>query len=125
MDIYERLKKLNIELPPPPPPGGLYSPIKYFGDKLIYTSGVGPTDSTGAAVYTGILGRDLSVEEGAAAARLATLNILGVLDAQLGDLNKIKTIETGKIRNCDQRTARQYPRGDRAAYRTQVKPKAD
>ena len=92
MDIYERLKELNIELPSPPPPGGLYSPIKYFGDKLIYTSGVGPTDSTGAAVYTGILGRDISIEEGAAAARLATLNILGVLHAQLGDLNKVKSI---------------------------------
>ena len=61
MDIYERLKELNIELPSPPPPGGLYSPIKYFGDKLIYTSGVGPTDSTGAAVYTGILGRDMTM----------------------------------------------------------------
>lgn len=92
MDIYDRLKELGIELPPAPPPGGLYAPVKFFGDKLVYTSGVGPTDPTGAAVYSGKVGADLTVEEGQAAARLATINLLSVLHAQLGDLNRIKQV---------------------------------
>ena len=75
MDVYERLKELGIELPPAPPPGGLYSPIKLFGSNLVYTSGVGPTDPTGGAVYSGKVGTDLTLEEGQAAARLATINL--------------------------------------------------
>lgn len=92
MDVYERLKELNIELPPPPPPGGLYSPIKLFGANMVYTSGVGPTDSTGAAVYSGKVGAEVTPEEGQQAARLATINLLALLHAQLGDLNRIKQI---------------------------------
>ena len=92
MDVYEKLRELNIELPPAPPPGGLYAPVKYFGDKLVYTSGVGPTDVTGKPVYEGKLGDTVSLEEGQAAAKLATINLLSVLHAQLGDLNRIKQI---------------------------------
>ena len=92
MDVYERLKELGIELPPAPPPGGLYSPIKLFGSNLVYTSGVGPTDPTGGAVYSGKVGTDLTVEEGQAAARLATINLLSVLHNHPGDLNRIKQI---------------------------------
>ena len=92
MDVYERLKELGIELPPAPPPGGLYSPIKLFGSNLVYTSGVGPTDPTGGAVYSGKVGTDLTLEEGQAAARLATINLLSVLHNHLGDLNRIKQI---------------------------------
>lgn len=92
MDIYERLKALGIELPPAPPPGGLYAPVKFFGTNLLYTSGVGPTDPTGKPIYAGKLGAELTVEQGQDAARLATLNLLSILHAQLGDLNRIDTI---------------------------------
>ena len=92
MDIYERLRQLQIELPAPPPAGGLYAPVKLFGANLAYTSGVGPTDQQGNAVYSGKVGTDLTLEEGQAAARLATLNILSILHAQLGDLNRIRRI---------------------------------
>ena len=92
MDVYARLNELGIELPPPPPPGGLYSPIKLFGTNMVYTSGVGPTDPTGAAVYSGKVGAELTLEQGQQAARLATINLLSVLHHQLGDLNRIKQI---------------------------------
>lgn len=92
MDVYKRLKELNIELPPAPPPGGLYTPVDLFGSNLAYTSGVGPTDASGAAVYSGKVGSDLTLEEGQAAARLATINLLSVMHAQLGDLNRVKQI---------------------------------
>ena len=92
MNVYERLKALQIELPTAPPPGGLYAPVKIFCGNLVYTSGVGPTDPTGKPLYVGKIGAELSVEEGQAAARQATLNLLPVLHAELGDLNRIDCI---------------------------------
>ena len=92
MDVYERLEELGIELPEPPPPGGIYTPVIEFDGNLVYTSGVGPTDATGAAVFTGKLGEGLSVEQGQEAARLTALNLLGLLHARLGDLRRIKKI---------------------------------
>ena len=92
MDVYERLKELKIELPPAPPPGGLYTPVDLFGTNLAYTSGVGPTDVSGASMYSGKVGAELTLEQGQAAARLATINLLSVLHAQLGNLNRVKQI---------------------------------
>ena len=90
MDVYERLAELGIELPEPPPPGGIYTPVVEFSENLVYTSGVGPTDHTGAPVFTGKLGEDLSIEQGQEAARYTMLNLLGLLHARLGDLRRIK-----------------------------------
>ena len=39
---------------------------------------------------TGRVGADLSVEEGAAAARICAINTLAALEAYLGDLNRVK-----------------------------------
>jgi len=53
-------------------------------------SGHGPQSSDGSfAVPLGKLGRDLTVEQGYAAARLAALSILGSLHRTLGDLDRI------------------------------------
>lgn len=90
MNIYENLEKLNIKLPEPPPAGGLYTPVRPFGDKLYYISGIGPAVN-GKAEFLGKLGSDLTNEQGQAAARAATLNILAVIHRDLGDLNKIKS----------------------------------
>jgi len=92
MDVYEQLKELGIELPAPPPPGGIYSPTIEFNGNLVYTSGVGPTDPTGAPMFTGRLGEDLSIEQGQEAARLTMLNLLGLLHTNLGDLRRINRI---------------------------------
>ena len=91
MCVYEKLGELGYSLPEPPPPGGLYEPVKAFGEKLLYTSGVGPTQN-GKPVYTGKVGAELSLEEAGKAAVLTTLNLLSVLHRHIGDLNKIKSI---------------------------------
>lgn len=103
MNVYERLKELGIELGNPPPPGGLYAPVKEFGENFVYTSGVGPTAADGSPVFSGKVGRELTLEEGQAAARLATVNLLSVMHAQLGDLNRIKKIvkQLGFIASAD------------------------
>ncbi len=91
MDIYERLKELGITLPAAPAKGGVYTPAREFGEvgKLVYVSGCGPQEN-GVSHYNGKIGKDLSLEEGQKAARCCALNLLAVLQAKLGDLNKIR-----------------------------------
>lgn len=35
-EIDEKLKKMGITLPEPPAKGGLYTPVKEFGDHFLY-----------------------------------------------------------------------------------------
>ncbi len=87
MGVYDALKNLGLELPEPPPRGGLYRPVKQVGP-MLYVSGQGPTER-GKPLFTGKLGREVSVETGQAAARRCVLNALAVLQAYLGDLDRI------------------------------------
>ncbi|MCI8397890.1 MAG: RidA family protein [Oscillibacter sp.] len=87
MDVYERLKELNIALPEGLAAGGLYRPVNQTGN-LLFVSGQGSID--GGKQLTGRLGVNLSVEEGQAAAKVCAINTLSALQAYLGDLNKIK-----------------------------------
>ncbi len=57
----------------------------------MFISGQGATKN-GQPVVTGKVGGERTIEEGRAAARICTLNALSVLDAYLGDLNKIKSV---------------------------------
>jgi len=91
MDVYAKLKELNIALPEAPSPGGLYTPVVEFSEKLAYMSGCVPADIPGVRIK-GKLGSDLTVEEGQAAARAAALNLLAVMHRDLSDLNRIKRI---------------------------------
>lgn len=86
-DVYENLKKLGLELPKAPPKGGVYSPAKEFGGRLVYISGCGPVLST---PVTGKVGREITKEEAQIHARNAMLNVLAVLESKIGDLNKVK-----------------------------------
>ena len=89
MQVYEKLKELGLELPPAPPRGGLYASCKAFGNGLYYVSGCGPV--TGAPVE-GCLGREFTVEQGQVYARDCMLNVLAVLQAEIGDLNRVKSV---------------------------------
>lgn len=86
--IYDVLKEKGITLPPAPPKGGLYTPVKEFGEKLIYVSGCGC--NIGDEIGCGKLGKDMTVEEGQKWARNAMLNVLSVVDANVG-LDNIKS----------------------------------
>ena len=90
MDVYKRLKELNITLPEPSPKGGIYKPVRQAGNYL-YISGQVPWKD-GALVLTGRVGEDRTVEEGQEAAKLCTINAISHLHHFLGDLNKIKGV---------------------------------
>lgn len=89
MDIYERMKQLHIVLPKPPAKGGLYSPAQRFGRGLVYISGCGPVLD---APISGKLGRDFTAQQGQTFARNCMLNVLAVLEAEIGDLRKVRTL---------------------------------
>jgi enamine deaminase RidA (YjgF/YER057c/UK114 family) len=87
MDVYEKMKELGISLPKAPAKGGVYAPVKQFGTGLAYVSGCGPNI---VEPIKGKLGKEFSVQQGQEFARNCMLNVLAVLEANIGDLRKIK-----------------------------------
>ncbi|HRH88790.1 MAG TPA: RidA family protein [Rubrivivax sp.] len=91
--IEARLQALGLRLPPPllPPPGVRlpFAFVRVAGRRAL-VSGHGPQHADGAlALPLGKLGRELTVEQGYAAARLTALSMLGSLQRELGDLDRI------------------------------------
>lgn len=86
-NVYETMKELNITLPKAPERGGLYTPAKRFGKNLVYISGCGPVIDEPVC---GVLGKDFTKEQGVEFSRNSMLNVLAVLEAEIGDLNKVK-----------------------------------
>ncbi len=86
-----RLKELGLTLPKPAKPVANYVGFVRTGN-LIYVSGQVPV-ADGKVMVTGLLGRDVSVEEGAKAARQCAINIIAQLnEAVAGDLTRIARI---------------------------------
>ena len=89
MSAEEKLKQMGIALPVAVPAGS-YAPSQIAGD-LLHLSGVGP-QKPGGGFMTGIVGADLSMEEGYNAARLCGLVLLGNIRAALGSLDRVERI---------------------------------
>jgi enamine deaminase RidA (YjgF/YER057c/UK114 family) len=85
-----RLVELGIQLPPAPRPVAVYKPLVVCGS-LAYVSGHGPLRPDGSLI-TGVVGRDLSLEQGKAAARQVGLAILATLRDQLGSLGRVRRV---------------------------------
>ena len=85
-----RLAELGLVLYGPHPP---HDPL----DAVVVHGGVARTSGQlpridGKLTAIGVLGRDLTVEEGFAAATVCALNALAVLEAELGSLDRIDRI---------------------------------
>ena len=93
MRVEARLAKLGLELPGPmvlPPEMVLPFPwVRVHGNRA-FVSGHGPQLPDGSiAGPLGKVGGDLTLEQGYAAARLTALSILGSLQRELGDLDRV------------------------------------
>ena len=88
--IEGKLKELGYELPTLPASKGIYKRCLIDG-KNLYVSGHISVNTDGSSI-TGKLGKDLSEEQGKAAARQCGLAILSSLKAELGDLEKVKRV---------------------------------
>lgn len=89
MDIYAKLKELNITLPPVSVPAAAYVPFVQTGNLVFLSGHLAKQDGK---VWVGQLGKNISTADGKAAARAAAVDLLGTLHAAVGDLNKITRI---------------------------------
>jgi len=92
--IESRLAALGLNLPPPvKPPPGVVLPFRFVrvvGSRAL-VSGHGPQAADGSiAGPFGKVGRDLTVEQGYEAARQTALSMVGSLQRELGDLDRVK-----------------------------------
>ena len=87
MSVEEKLKEMGLELPPAPAPMGNYIGAKWAGN-IAFSCGQGPFRST----KRGVVGQELTVEEGYQAARETCLNCLAQLKKHLGSLDRIKQV---------------------------------
>jgi enamine deaminase RidA (YjgF/YER057c/UK114 family) len=83
----EKVKQLKLELPPVKKPSNTLVSAARVGD-MLYVSGTGPSGPGGKA-WVGQLGKTMTVEEGNKAARQVGLQILSVVKAELGSLDKV------------------------------------
>ena len=91
MTVEARLKDLNITLPTPPAPVASYVPYVVSGKNLFISGQVTLTPE--GLKYLGAVGKELSIEEGKAAARLCALNAIAQAKAACGgDLERIKRV---------------------------------
>ncbi|MGH7230729.1 MAG: RidA family protein [Nitrospiraceae bacterium] len=90
MSFEHTLRKLGLILPTPPTPVATYIPAVQAGD-LLFLSGMIPFRD-GKLAMAGKLGRDLTVEQGYEAARIALLNALAVIRHELGTLDRMKKV---------------------------------
>jgi enamine deaminase RidA (YjgF/YER057c/UK114 family) len=88
--IEKRLSDLGLSLPMLPGSKGVYKSCLVVGP-LIYVSGHISVTQDGKYI-TGKLGKDLSEDEGKAAARQCGLAILTSLKKELGSLDKVKRV---------------------------------
>ena len=89
MSVYEQLKSLNIELPPVAVPAAAYVPFVQTG-KLVFLSG--HIAKKGGQPWVGQLGRNISTAEGQQAARAVAIDLMGTLQAAVGDLGRVRRI---------------------------------
>jgi enamine deaminase RidA (YjgF/YER057c/UK114 family) len=89
-DVEAKLKEMGVTLPESAPPVANYVNAVRTGN-LVFMAGKGPKMEDGNYM-TGKVYRDLTVEEGYAAARRVAILQLAALKAEIGDLNKVKRI---------------------------------
>src|SRR5689334_4032408 len=91
MRVESRLKELNITLPTPPAPVASYVPYVISGNQVFVSGQV--TIGAKGLEYVGTVGKELSLEDGKAAARLCAINVIAQLKAACGgDLDRVKRV---------------------------------
>ena len=89
MSIYDKLAELNITLPPVAAPAAAYVPFVQTGNLVFLSGHIAKKDGK---VWAGQFGKNMTTEEGKAAARSVAIDLLGTLHVAIGDLNRVKRI---------------------------------
>lgn len=88
-NIYDKLRAQNITLPAVAAPAAAYLPFVQTGNLVFLSGHLAKKDGK---VIVGQLGKNMTTEEGKAAARAIAIDLMGTLHAAVGDLNKVKRI---------------------------------
>ena len=86
MSAEKKLKELGITLAPVTPPVANYVNAVRTGN-LLFLAGKGP-----ASGVTGIIGKEISVEQAYGHARTTGLNLMAVMRDELGSLDRVQRI---------------------------------
>jgi enamine deaminase RidA (YjgF/YER057c/UK114 family) len=89
MSIAQKLQELNITLPPVATPAAAYVPFVRTGSLVFLSGHIARKDGK---PWVGQLGKDMDTAQGQAAARAIAIDLLGTLQAAIGDLEKVRRI---------------------------------
>ena len=89
MNVYDKLTELDITLPPVAIPAAAYVPFVQTGNLVFLSGHIAKKDGK---PWVGQFGRNMTTEEGKAAARAVAIDLLGTLHVAVGDLNRVRRI---------------------------------
>jgi enamine deaminase RidA (YjgF/YER057c/UK114 family) len=89
MSIAQRLADLGITLPPVAVPAAAYVPFVRTGSLVFISGHIARKDGK---PWVGQLGLTMTTEEGKAAARAIAIDLMGTLQAAVGDLENVRRI---------------------------------
>ena len=89
MTIQDRLQALGITLPPLAVPAAAYVPFVRSGNLVFVSGHIAKRDGR---AWVGQLGLTMTTEEGKVAARAVAIDLMGTLQAAVGDLAQVQRI---------------------------------
>jgi enamine deaminase RidA (YjgF/YER057c/UK114 family) len=89
MTPADRLQSLGITLPPVSVPAAAYVPFVRTGNLVFISGHIAKKDGK---AWVGQLGLTMATDEGKAAARAIAIDLMGTLQAAVGDLGRVKRI---------------------------------
>ncbi|HOX67061.1 MAG: RidA family protein [Rhizobacter sp.] len=87
--VYDRLKELGIELPPLAIPAAAYLPFVRTGNLVFLSGHIAKRDGK---PWVGQLGLNMDTATGKLAARAVAIDLLGTLNAAIGNLDQVERI---------------------------------
>lgn len=87
--VLDRLTQLGITLPPVSLPAAAYVPFARTGNLIFLSGHIAKRDGR---AWVGQLGRDMATADGKSAARAIAIDLLGTLQAAIGDLDRVERI---------------------------------
>ena len=89
MSIAQTLKELGISLPPVSTPAAAYVPFVQTGNLVFLSGHIAKKEGK---VWVGQLGTDMDTATAKEAARAIAVDLLGTLQAAVGDLERVKRV---------------------------------
>ena len=89
MSVQDKLKELGITLPAVSAPAAAYVPFVRTGNLVFLSGHIAKKDGK---AWVGQFGKNMTTEQGKPAARAIAIDLMGTLQAAVGDLEKVKRI---------------------------------